>query len=107
MPTAILIKNPTNNNILRCKHTLKNVNLALINGKNMRGISVPYTSVLERTPAYDLFVKSALNSGFTQEHINNIFDTIIIQTLKDIVNEMENDDSHEDYGLKENYFKLS
>ena len=69
----------------------------------MRGISVPLKSVMERTPAYDLFVKDALNNGFTQEHISNIFDTLAIQILEDISNEMENDDSHEDYGLKEDY----
>lgn len=72
MPTAILIKNPTNNNILRCKFGEKNIILGLLNGSIMRGISIPVRSALEKTPTVDMFIKDVLNCGFKQEHIDLI-----------------------------------
>ena len=72
MPEVLMIKNLQNNNILRCRFGKNNVNLGLINGKNMRGIAVPLKSVLEKSPAYDLFTKNAINSGFRQENIDLI-----------------------------------
>lgn len=100
MPEAIQIKNQLNNSILRYKFGKKNVNLALINGKNMRGISVPYTSVLERTPIYDFFVKSSLNNGFTMDHIDDIE---ILAILNNLSNLFENGERLEDFGLEEDY----
>ena len=100
MPETLLIKNMKNNNVLRCKFLKNCINLGLINGNNMRGVAIPIESVLERTPAYDSFIKSALKNGFTPNHIDDIE---ILAMLNYISNQFENDDSHEDYGLKEDY----
>ncbi len=104
MPTAIEIKNPLNNAVLRCKPLgEKSISLGLINGRNMRGIAVPIES-LGKSPVHDLFVKDALNNGFTQEHINKVEALALLDSLYDTFNRIANDDSHEDFGLKEDYF---
>ncbi len=75
MTIVFQVKNPQNNHILRCKLG-KTLNLALLYGKKMTGISVPAKSFLERTPAADLFINKMLDSGFQQNHVNMINDVI-------------------------------
>ena len=81
MQEVVLIKHPSNGSFLRYKLSKNNLFLGLINGKNMRGVAIPLTSVLVKSPAYDMFIKNALHSGFTQSHINGIEITAMTQML--------------------------
>ena len=76
MPNIIQIRNKRNNHILRCKLCKEYVNLGILNGKQMTGISISPNNFLQRTPAADLFIKKAMDSDFKPAHIK-VLDNLI------------------------------